>query len=340
MGGASATALYERAFDSDAMDSRVFLVTGGAGFIGSHICEYLLCHGAAEVRALDNLSEGKLENIRPWLEKTGFQFIEGDITDPATCAMACANVDYVSHQAALGSVPRSVETPLATNAANVTGFLNILTAANAAGVRRFVYASSSSVYGDSTELPKKEDATGKPLSPYAVSKLVNEIYGSVFARIYGTEVIGLRYFNVFGPRQKPDGPYAAVVPLFMDALLRGQSPCINGDGEQSRDFTFVANVVEANIRAMFTDVTGACDRVYNVACGQRQTINELYRMLRILTGSDVEAAHLEPRTGDVRDSLADISLAREFLGYDPKFDVNSGLAITLDWFRQQFHSTS
>ena len=317
-----------------------FLVTGGAGFIGSNICEYLLQHGAGEVRVLDNLSEGKLENIQDWLDRPNFKFIQGDITCPDNCREACENIDFVSHQAALGSVPRSIDTPLVTNAANVTGFLNILTAAKDSGVRRFVYASSSSVYGDSLQLPKQEHLIGQPLSPYAASKLVDEIYAKVFARNYGIDVIGLRYFNVFGPRQKPDGPYAAVIPLFMDALLHNRSPLINGDGQQSRDFTFVANAVEANIRAMTTTNSDACDRVYNIAFGQRRSVNQLFQTLRKLVGSNLEPVYRDPRPGDVRDSLADISLAKAYLGYDPQFDIDSGLAITFDWFRRRFSAAS
>ncbi len=328
--------MFDQSFHDDPMGELRFLVTGGAGFIGSNICQYLLQHGAGEVRVLDNLSEGKLENIQPWLDRPNFKFIEGDITCPETCVKACQGIDFVSHQAALGSVPRSIETPLATNAANVSGFLNMMTAAKDTGVKRFVYASSSSVYGDSPTLPKQEQQIGEPLSPYAVSKLVDEIYAKVFARNYGIEAIGLRYFNVFGPRQKPDGPYAAVIPLFMDALLRNRAPLINGDGEQSRDFTFVVNAVEANVRALFTTVPGACDRVYNIAFGQRRTVNQLFNRLRELTGSDIEAIYQDPRPGDVRDSLADVSLAKKYLCYDPQYDIDSGLAITFDWFRQRW----
>ena len=219
------------------------LITGGAGFIGSNIVTYLMKYGAGKVRVLDNLSEGRIENIQPFMDEPNFEFIKGDITDVSTCNRACNGVDYISHQAALGSVPRSLETPLLTNAANVTGFLNMLTAAKDANVKRFVYASSSSVYGDSLKLPKVEEHIGEPLSPYAASKFVNEVYAGVYALNYGIEVIGLRYFNIFGPNQKPDGAYAAVIPLFMDALLKNESPYINGDGEQSRDFTFVENAV-------------------------------------------------------------------------------------------------
>jgi len=327
--------MYEKSFHPRPLVDQRFLVTGGAGFIGSHLCEYLLQHGARLVRVLDNLSEGKRENIAPWLDRDDFEFIEGDITEAETCQQACRDIDYVSHQAALGSVPRSIKTPLLTNAANVTGFLNLLTAAKDAGVRRFVYASSSSVYGDSRELPKQESRIGTPLSPYAASKRTNEVYAAAFAHAYGIETIGLRYFNVFGPRQKPDGPYAAVIPLFIDALQQNRPPLINGDGEQSRDFTFVANAVEANIRALFTEVPGATNQVYNVAFGQRRSINQLFEALRDMTGCDVEAVHRDPRPGDVRDSLADISRAAKYLGYAPSYDIDAGLKVTLAWFRQR-----
>jgi UDP-N-acetylglucosamine/UDP-N-acetylgalactosamine 4-epimerase len=313
-----------------------FLVTGGAGFIGSNIVAYLLRNGARKVRVLDNLSEGRMANIEPFMGREDFEFIEGDITHPETCMLACKGIDYVTHQAALGSVPRSIETPLKTNAANVTGFLNMLTAAKDAGVRRFVYASSSSVYGDSLRLPKVEEHIGSPLSPYAASKFVNEVYAGVYALNYGMEVIGLRYFNIFGPNQKPEGPYAAVIPLFMDALLKGNAPYINGDGEQSRDFTFVDNAVQANVRAMLTEVDGATGQVYNIACGERYSVNELFHTIREIVGSDIMPIYREARKGDVRDSLADISKAKAYLGYNPTIKLQEGMIPTLEWFRQNY----
>ena len=330
--------MYVSPYHTLDIGKSTFLITGGAGFIGSNIAEYLMKYGAGEVRVLDNLSEGKLENIEPFLNEPNFKFIEGDITDVNTCAKACDGVDYITHQAALGSVPRSLETPLLTNAANVTGFLNMLTAAKDANVKRFVYASSSSVYGDSQKLPKVENHIGDPLSPYAASKFVNEVYAGVYALNYGIEIIGLRYFNIFGPRQKPDGAYAAVIPLFMDALLQSKSPFVNGDGEQSRDFTFVENAVQANVRSMFTDVDGACGQVYNVAFGERTTVNQLYFTLKDLVGSDVEPTYRDPRKGDVLDSLADISKAKAYLDYDPKVDIRTGLDITMSWFKDRFGS--
>jgi UDP-N-acetylglucosamine 4-epimerase len=293
-------------------------------------------YGAGKVIVLDNLCEGKIENIEPFLKASNFEFINGSIADSETCRKACVGVDYISHQAALGSVPRSLETPLLTNEANVTGFLNMLTAAKDAKVKRFVYASSSSVYGDSLKLPKVEEHIGDPLSPYAASKFVNEVYAGVYALNYGIEVVGLRYFNIFGPNQKPDGPYAAVIPLFMDALLKGKSPYINGDGEQSRDFTFVENAVQANIRAMFSEVPGATGRVYNIAFGEQTTINQLYFALKEIVGSEIDPTYRETRKGDVRDSLADISKAKAYLDYNPQVSIKDGLDITIKWFAKHY----
>lgn len=332
--------MYETPFHINDISGSTFLITGGAGFVGSNLVRYLMEYGAGEVRVLDNLSEGKIENIQPYLDKPNFKFINGDIANAETCMNACEGVDYISHQAALGSVPRSLETPLKTNEANVTGFLNMLTAAKDAKVKRFVYASSSSVYGDSQKLPKVEEHIGDPLSPYAASKFVNEVYAGVYALNYGIQVVGLRYFNIFGPNQKPDGPYAAVIPLFMDALLKGESPFINGDGEQSRDFTFVENAVQANVRAMFSQIPGATGRVYNIAFGERATINELYFTLKALVGSTIDPTYREPRKGDVQDSLADISKAKAYLKYDPKVSLKDGLEITLKWFAEHYGSTS
>ena len=332
--------LYKKNYHQSDISEATFLVTGGAGFIGSNIVEYLVQHGAGKIRILDNLSEGKRENIEPFEALDNVKFIEGDISDKQTCKEACEGVDYVSHQAALGSVPRSIATPTITNNANVTGFLNMITAAKDAGVKRFVYASSSSVYGDHPALPKLEANIGNPLSPYAVSKYVNELYSQVFGLNYGFETVGLRYFNVFGPRQKPDGPYAAVIPLFMDALLKGEAPKINGDGEQSRDFTFVVNAVEANIRGMFSKVEGAAGKVYNIAFGERRTVNQLFEILKELSASDIDAIHREPRAGDIRHSLADISQASQFLGYQPEYDIDRGLAVTFEWFKNKFSPSS
>jgi UDP-N-acetylglucosamine/UDP-N-acetylgalactosamine 4-epimerase len=325
--------LYATPFHSHDLATKTFLVTGGAGFIGSNIVEYLVQHRAGLIRILDNLSEGKRENIQPFLALPNVEFIQGDITDPETCNQACEGIELISHQAALGSVPRSIATPLVTNAANVTGFLNMLDAARKAGVKRFVYASSSSVYGDSAELPKVETRIGNPLSPYALSKSINEQYARVFQNLYGIETIGLRYFNVFGPRQKPDGPYAAVIPLFIDSLLKGVSPTINGDGSQSRDFTFVASAVNANIRAMVEAASDATGRAYNIAHGSRKTIIELFQILAESIGSDLQPNHGPDRSGDVKHSHADIDSARNHLGYEPFCNIREGLNATLDWFR-------
>ena len=263
------------------------LVTGGAGFIGSNLVEHLLgLETVTGVRVLDNLATGSLKNFEGFSNHPKLQFIEGDIRDYETCLRACSGMDLVSHQAALGSVPRSINDPLTTNAVNITGTLNVFTAAKENGVRRVVYAASSSTYGDHPGLPKVEDKIGNPLSPYAVTKYVNELYARVYSSIYGLELIGLRYFNVFGPRQNPAGPYAAVIPLFINAVLNNEPPKINGDGEHSRDFTFVANAVQANVRALFTNNKEAVNTVYNIAFGERTTLNELFQGIKEIAGSD------------------------------------------------------
>lgn len=328
--------MYNQAFHSTDISKFRFLVTGGAGFIGSNLVEYLLKYGAGKVRVLDNLSTGFRDNLSLFQQNPAFEFVEGDISDAGTCCTACEGIDYVLHQAALGSVPRSVKLPQASNKANVDGFLNILVAAKDKGVKRVVYASSSSVYGDSPTLPKKEENIGNPLSPYAVTKRVNELYADVFARTYGMEVLGLRYFNIFGPRQSPDGPYAAAIPLFMFAVLNKKSPYINGDGEQSRDFTFVENAVEANIKALFCPITACNGGVFNIAVGERITINELFHYIKQTAGSDITAIYREEREGDIRHSLADISKAREIMGYNPSVKIPEGLAITFAWFKKRF----
>ena len=326
--------MYSSPFQPGSLRDTSFLVTGGSGFIGSNIVHYLVRHQAGKIRILDNLLTRSIANLEPYLNLPNVEFIEGDIRDLDTCHKACKGIDLVTHQAALGSVPRSVRDPLATHAINATGFLNMLIAARDAGVKRFVYASSSSVYGDHPVLPKREDETGNPLSPYAVSKKTNELYARVFAETYGMQIMGLRYFNVFGPNQSPDGPYAAVIPLFMKAALDKTAPNIDGDGEQTRDFTFVENAVQANIRALFTPDPEANNRVYNVAIGERITVNELYDIIAELTGSEVRPTYRERRAGDIRDSLADISLAKKHLGYQPTVRIREGLQQTLAWFRQ------
>ena len=315
-----------------------WLVTGAAGFIGSHLTESLLKLNQ-KVVGLDNYSTGfvtNVEDIRNQVlpqQRRSFRMIEGDITQPADCRKACRGVDYVLHQAALGSVPRSFETPLQTHLANTTGFLEILLAAQRANVKRVVYASSSSVYGDEKTLPKKELRTGTPLSPYAVSKAVDELYAAVFRKGYGQEIVGLRYFNVFGPRQDPNGPYAAVIPQWVQALLKDKKTLINGDGKTSRDFCYVANAVQANLLAATTDQGPG--QTYNVAAGARTNLNQLHRQLRKLTGAKDRPQHREFREGDVRHSLADISLAKRELDFRPTHTLEQGLEQTVRWYRAQ-----
>jgi len=313
-----------------------FLVTGGAGFIGSNLVQYLLDNGAKLVRVLDNMSNGYDKNLEPFINDTRLEFIKGDITNIETCIEVVKGIDYVSHQAALGSVPRSLKTPLLTHEANATGFLNMLTAAKDEGVKSFVYASSSSVYGDNIGLPKYEDKTGNPLSPYAVSKKTNELYAKTFHSAFGMKTIGLRYFNIFGPNQSPNGPYAAVIPLYMNALLRNEAGKIFGDGEQSRDFTFVENAVQANVKAMLCENEDAFGEAYNIACGYKTSVKQLYNVLKDAAGSDKEAEMCPPRVGDIRDSLADISKAKNNFGYNPQVDIKEGLEITLEWFKKEF----
>ncbi|MDW5290048.1 SDR family oxidoreductase [Formosa sp. PL04] len=324
--------MYNTKYHSADLSNISILVTGGAGFIGSNLVEYLLKYGTKKVRVLDNFSNGYRENLAAFSSNPAFELIEGDITDLETCKRAVAGMDYVSHQAALGSVPRSIEDPIATNNANINGFLNMLVAVkDSDSVKRMVYAASSSTYGDSQNLPKVEDIIGNPLSPYAVTKYVNELYVNVFGKTYGTDVIGFRYFNVFGPRQSPNGAYAAVIPLFMQALKDNNPAKINGDGGQTRDFTFVDNAVQANVRGFFAPKEAA-NEVFNVACGERISVNQLWNDLKLAADSDLKPIYGPNRQGDVRDSLADISKAERLLGYKPQFTVAEGLKITWDWF--------
>ncbi|QHT68323.1 SDR family oxidoreductase [Rhodocytophaga rosea] len=323
--------MYETPFHKEDLSKYSFLITGGAGFIGSNLAEYLLKYNAGKVRILDDLSTGFDSNIEIFNNNTAFEYLSGDIRDIQICQEACKGVDIVLHQAALGSVPRSIKDPVPTNAVNIDGFLNMLIAARDNKVKRFVYAASSSVYGDSKELPKVEDRIGKPLSPYAVTKLVNELYADVFARTYQLPVIGLRYFNVFGPRQSPKGAYAAVIPLFIQAISQNTSPVIFGDGEQTRDFTFVENAVQANIRAAFAP-DSAINQVYNIAVGESTSLNQLFYSLAAITGSTLKPTYVAERSGDIRNSLADISKANTLLNYQPAVKIKQGLQITWDWF--------
>lgn len=315
-----------------------FLVTGGAGFIGSNIVEYLLKHNAKKIRILDNLSTGHFSNIETFVREPSVEFWEGSITDSDRCLRACEGMRYVSHQAALGSVPRSLKEPIASNEANVTGFLNILWACKEQGVQRLVYASSSSVYGDALASPKQEANIGSPLSPYALTKLINEQYAAVFAKNYeGFDAIGLRYFNIFGYRQSPEGAYAAVIPLFIQHLLDKKSPLIHGDGGQSRDFTFVENAVQANIKALFAG-KDAANKVYNIACGASLSVKEIFEILRDTLDVWVEANFVDARKGDIRNSLADISRAKQFLDYQPTVFAYEGLKKTVDWFLRKLQA--
>jgi UDP-N-acetylglucosamine 4-epimerase len=310
------------------------LITGGAGFIGSNLTEHLLQHPQVQkVRIFDNLSTGSLQNIKAFKQNDKFEFLEGDIRNYKACLQAMEGIDAVSHQAALGSVPRSINDPLTTNEVNISGTLNIFTAAKENKIKRVAYAASSSTYGDHPDLPKLEDKIGNPLSPYAVTKYVNELYAKVYANLYGLELIGLRYFNVFGPKQDPNGAYAAVIPLFMKAVLNNEPPVINGDGEQSRDFTFVDNAVHANIKALFTNDSQALNQVYNIACGEQTTLNELFEYLKQIAGSDLAPKYGVERAGDVRHSLADISKAKMLLHYNPVTSVKEGLKNAFEWYR-------
>ena len=314
------------------------LVTGGAGFIGSNLCESLLSEGN-RVFCLDNLATGKRSNLQALFPHPDFDFIEGDIRNYETCLNAAEGMDVILHQAALGSVPRSINDPLTTNSVNIDGFLNVLNAAKENNVSRFVYAASSSTYGDSEVLPKVENSIGMPLSPYAVTKYVNELYAHVYGNLHGMEIIGLRYFNVFGRNQSPDGAYAAAIPKFVSAFLNHDSPIVHGDGEQTRDFTYIDNVIQINHLAATTENSDALNQVYNVACGQRTSLNDVIKGIREAlvkydsTIADIVVEHGPERAGDVRDSLADISKAKNLLGYEPTHTLKEGIAEAIEWYR-------
>ncbi|TXK52868.1 SDR family oxidoreductase [Pontibacter qinzhouensis] len=327
--------MYSTPFHTTSINHLTFLVTGGGGFIGSNLVEYLLLHGAGSVRVLDNFSTGFRQNLLPFAGNPALEVVEGDICDLATCLAACEGVDIVLHQAALGSVPRSIHNPAMSNEVNVSGFVNMLTAAKDQKVKRVVYASSSSVYGDSVTLPKVETQVGNPLTPYAVAKRANELYADVFAKTYGMEIIGLRYFNIFGNRQSPEAEYAGVIPLFMEALLQGRAPQINGDGLQTRDFTYIENCVQANIKAALVQNPKALNQVYNIATGVRSKLLEVYQIIGKAAGVQQEPHFKPARIGDIKDSLADISKARALLGYNPQVSMPEGLQRTFKWFKLQ-----
>lgn len=319
------------------LQNNTVLVTGGAGFIGSNLCETLLSNNIKTV-CLDNFSTGKRENIEPFLNDENLTLIEGDIRSIEDCHKACKNVDYVLHEAALGSVPRSIKDPVTTNDVNVSGFLNMLVAARDAHVKRFIYAASSSTYGDHEALPKVEEVIGKPLSPYAITKYVNELYADIFHKAYGLDTIGLRYFNVFGRRQDPNGAYAAVIPLFVKQFINHESPMINGDGSYSRDFTYIDNVVQMNLLALTTKNKDALNTVYNVAYGDRTTLIELTTLLKEhLSKFDdsikaIEITHRENRVGDIPHSLASVEKAKKLLNYNPKYNINDGIKEAVNWY--------
>jgi UDP-N-acetylglucosamine 4-epimerase len=330
--------MYDHPYHEKDISKLKVLVTGGAGFIGSNIVEYLLKYGVGKVRVLDNLSNGNYKNISKYEGDPRFEFIEGDIANIGTCLQACKGIDIITHQAALGSVPRSIKDPARSNQANVTGFLNVLIAAKDSNIKRVVYASSSSVYGDHPALPKIEENVGNPLSPYAVTKYTNELYGKVFGLTYGMEIIGLRYFNIFGPNQDPNNPYAAVIPIFVSKILTKEDVFIDGDGEQSRDFTFVENAVQANIKALLTENIDAVNQIYNIAVGEKFSVNYLYNQIEKILGITHKPIHRDARKGDVRNSLADISKAKKLLDYDPKFRFEDGLPITVKYFAKMYET--
>jgi UDP-N-acetylglucosamine 4-epimerase len=319
------------------LSNKTILVTGGAGFIGSNLCEALLEKGS-KVVCLDNFATGKRENLEQLLKNSNFTLIEGDIRKLEDCLKATKDVDYVLHQAALGSVPRSIKDPITSNDVNVSGFLNMLVAARDNGVKRFVFAASSSTYGDSQTMPKVEDIIGKPLSPYAITKYVNELYADIFSKTYGLETIGLRYFNVFGRKQDPNGAYAAVIPKFVSQLMNGESPVINGDGNYSRDFTYIDNVIQANLLSLVTTNEKAINTVYNIAYGDRNTLNDLMRYLKEYLSefdnkiSTVEVIYGPNRAGDIPHSHASVEKAKKLLNYNPQFSLQQGLKEAVKWY--------
>lgn len=326
--------------EADLVAGYSFLVTGGAGFIGSNITKALVALGAKEIRVLDNLATGNSNNIQELISNNKITFINGDIRDPETCMNACKGIDIVLHQAALGSVQRSVTDPATTHAVNVNGFLNMLLAVKENGVKKFLYASSSSVYGDDVNMPKTEAITGNLLSPYAVTKRTNEEYARVFSKLYGMSTVGLRYFNVFGPAQDINGPYAAVIPLFIEAMLEGKPVTIYGDGENTRDFTFVENVVLANLKAAVVNFPAGEFPVLNIAFGGTTSLNVLHKKLSDSTGNLIAPVYAPVRTGDIKDSFANIERARKLIGFEPSVSLEEGLGKTVEWFKKSRRKTS
>ena len=324
--------LYNTKYHQIDLSQYSFLITGGAGFIGSNLVEYLLRYNAKEVRVLDNLSNGYIENIKDFLQLPNFQFINGDIRDLAICREAVEGIDFISHQAALGSVPRSIADPISSNSVNIDGFLNLLNCAKESEtLKRFVYAASSSTYGNSSSSPKIEGQEGEPLSPYAVTKLVNELYALVFSKVYKFHTVGLRYFNVFGPKQNPNNPYAAVIPIFCKHFINGTNPIINGDGETSRDFTFIENVVRANIKTLFHPILNNHE-VFNVACGSQISLNQIVEDLNILSGKELNPIYQEFRIGDIKHSRASIDKISS-IGYKPTIEFAEGLKLVYNWYK-------
>jgi UDP-N-acetylglucosamine/UDP-N-acetylgalactosamine 4-epimerase len=328
--------LYNNPYHKDDISKKSFLVTGGAGFIGSNLVEYLLKYNAGKVRVLDNLSNGYYDNIKEFIGLPNFEFLEGDIRNLDTCMVAIDGIDYISHQAALGSVPRSITDPITSNDVNISGFLNMLVAVkDSSRLKKMVYAASSSTYGDSSKLPKVEGNEGNPLSPYAVTKLVNELYAEVFSKVYGLNTIGLRYFNIFGPNQNPNNPYAAVIPLFCKSFMEGVQPTIFGDGNTSRDFTFVENAVQANIKALLS-TNFEKHEVMNVACGDQISLNQLVEFLQQISEKNIDAIYTPERKGDVKHSKASIEKIETNLCYIPEIKFKKGLEITYNWYNQSF----
>jgi UDP-N-acetylglucosamine/UDP-N-acetylgalactosamine 4-epimerase len=324
--------MYNQVWHTEDISTKRILVAGGAGFIGSHLVEYLLLHGAREVRVLDNLATGSQSNVDLFQSFFNFNFVQGSITDVETCLKACQDIDIVLHHAALGSVPRSIDNPVATHEVNATGFLNMLEASRKSGVKRFVYASSSSVYGDDKHSPKREAITGRALSPYGVTKHMNELYAAVFANLFEMDITGFRYFNIFGPRQNPHGAYAAAIPLFIDGLIRGTPVYVNGNGQQARDFTFVSNVVKANMLILNAPSERVRGRVFNIGAGRSTSILQIYQWIAEKLKVSTPPLFREARKGEIIDSLADISAANKAFGYTPDVDVKSGLTITVNSF--------